>query len=193
MTRSRPTKKATSNRRRKRRALRAARQHRRRSRSEQKRSRRPEGQRRGRRGTQERREARKRTAPLYRRAVQRIVEGAFRRWLHPKQVISLFMITYGIIWSDRLGVAAVGTAMARRAFGTTPKHGIKQVDRCLSNEKLKLPTLFGGYVPFVVGQRRSITVTMDWNEFDKKDLCEASHKSFYVQSLLMRSRLPGLC
>jgi len=79
------------------------------------------------------------------------------------------MITYGIIWSDRLGVAAVGTAMARRAFGTKPKHGIKQVDRCLSNEKLNLLTLFGGYVPFVVGQRQSITVTMDWSEFDKDD------------------------
>jgi hypothetical protein len=29
--------------------------------------------------------------------------------------------------------------------------------------------------------------------FVKRDLCEASHKSRYVQSSIMRSRLPGLC
>lgn len=78
------------------------------------------------------------------------------------------MIAYGIVHSDRLGIAAVGTAMAR-AFGTKPKHGIKQVDRCLSNEKLDMQTLFQGFVPFVVGQRYSIFVAMDWTEFDKDD------------------------
>jgi hypothetical protein len=78
------------------------------------------------------------------------------------------MIAYGIIHSDRLGISAVGTAMAR-AFGTKPKHGIKQVDRCLSNDKLDLQTLFAGLVPFVVGERQSICVTLDWTEFDKDD------------------------
>jgi hypothetical protein len=99
----------------------------------------------------------------------RIVESSVGRRLHAKQVLSVFMIAFGIIWADRLGVAAVGTAMARRAFGTSPKHGIKQVDRCLSDAKLKLSNLFAGYVPFVVGQRQSIVVTMDWTEFDKDD------------------------
>jgi len=78
------------------------------------------------------------------------------------------MIAYGIVHSDRLGIAAVGAAMAR-AFGTKPKHGIKQVDRCLSNEKLDMQTLFRGFVPFVVGQCYSIFVTLDWTEFDKDD------------------------
>jgi hypothetical protein len=115
------------------------------------------------------RQQRLHTAPLYRRALARIVESSVGRRLHAKQALSVFMIAYGIIWADRLGVAAVGTAMARRAFGTSPKHGIKQVDRCLSDTKLKLSTLFAGYVPFVVGQRQSIIVTIDWTEFDKDD------------------------
>jgi hypothetical protein len=56
-----------------------------------------------------------------------------------------------------------------RAFGKKPKHGTKQVDRCLSNAKLDMAALFRGFVPFVVGQRHCVVVTMDWTEFDKDD------------------------
>jgi len=97
-----------------------------------------------------------------------VTERAYAKLLHAKQVVSLFMIAYGIIHAERLGIAAVGTAMAR-SFGKKPKHGTKQVDRCLSNAKLDMPTLFQGFVPVVVGQRQSVTVTMDWTEFDKDD------------------------
>ena len=93
------------------------------------------------------------------------------------------MIAYSILWSDRLGIAAVGTAMARRAFGgRKPKHGIKQVDRCLSNGKLDLQTLYDGYVPIVVGRQLSIGVSLDWTEFDHDDRSTAS------LSLVTRSR-----
>jgi len=105
--------------------------------------------------------------------LQCLVERAYAHLLHAKQILSLFMIAYGIVHSDRLGVAAVGTAMAR-AFGKAPKHGIKQVDRCLSNEKLDMQTLFDGFVPIVVGQRGWILVTLDWTEFDKDDQTTAS-------------------
>jgi hypothetical protein len=158
----------TKTRQRRRRAKSAACQRRRRIREQQRRQRQT-ARRPRRRADQQAREARKHTAPLYRRALARIVESAVGRRLHAKQVLSVFMIAYGIIWADRLGVAAVGTAMARRAFGKSPKHGIKQVDRCLSDGKLRLSTLFSGYVPFVVGQRQSIVVTLDWTEFDKDD------------------------
>jgi len=97
-----------------------------------------------------------------------VVEKAYTNLLHAKQVLSLFMIAYGIVHAERLGIAAVGTAMAR-AFGKKPKHGTKQVDRCLSNAKLDMATLFRGFVPIVVGQRQSVMVTMDWTEFDKDD------------------------
>ena len=80
---------------------------------------------------------------MYRRAIQSVVEQAYAKLLHAKQVLSLFMIAYGIVNAERLGIAAVGTAMAR-AFGKKPKHGTKQVDRCLSNAKLDMATLFRG-------------------------------------------------
>jgi len=112
----------------------------------------------------------KHTAPLYRRALEQLVEKAYGSLLHKKQQLSVFMIGYAILWSDRLGIAAVGRALARRAFGgRKPKHGIKQVDRALSNENLDLQTLYNGYVSIVVGQRISIAVNLDWTEFDKDD------------------------
>ena len=115
-----------------------------------------------------RRRTSRHSAPIYRRALKRLVNTAYDRLLHAKQVLSLFMIANGIVQSDRLGIAAVGTAMAR-AFGTKPKHGIKQVDRCLSNDNLDMRNLFRGFVPLVVGRRYSIVVTLDWTEFDKDD------------------------
>lgn len=91
------------------------------------------------------------------------------------------MIAYAILWSGRLGIAAV--AMALRAFGgRKAKHGTKQVDRCLSNEKLDLQTLYDGYVSVVVGQRLKIAVSLDWTEFDHDD-----HSTVSL-SLVTRSR-----
>jgi hypothetical protein len=74
----------------------------------------------------------------------------------------------GLLFSKRLGIAAVGLAMAR-TFGKQAKHSKKQVDRFLSNKKLPLQTLFNAYVPFMVGNRTKIEVAMDWTEFDKDD------------------------
>jgi hypothetical protein len=40
------------------------------------------------------------------------------------------------------------------------------VDRLLSNQGIDVDALLGHWVPYVVGQRDSITVAMDWTEFD---------------------------
>jgi hypothetical protein len=142
----------------------------------------------------------KHTAPLFRRAIQKLVNKAYGALLHKKQQLSLFMIAYSILWTDRLGVAAVGTAMARRAFGgKKPKHGIKQVDRCLSNDKLDLQRLYDGLVPIIVGKRVSIGVSLDWTEFDKDghstvslSLVTQSRRTIpLVWLTVMKSRLKG--
>lgn len=186
MSRSRTTNPVASSPRRRHRSNRTRRQRRsharrvqvRRKRKRQRRNRQQQGGR-----TRRHRPDAKHTAPLYRRAIQRLVDKAYGSLLHKKQQLSLFMIGYAILWSDRLGITAVGTAMALRAFGgRKPKHGTKQVDRCLSNENLDLQTLFDGYVPIVVGQRRSIGVALDWTEFDKDD-----HSTVNL-SLVTRSR-----
>jgi hypothetical protein len=106
------------------------------------------------------------TKGIYRQAVKRLVESSLGAAFHHKQLLSIFMIVFGIINSTQLSIAAVGTAMAR-VFGKSPKHGKKQVDRCLSNEKLSLKKLFQCSVPLIIGNRRDIVVTMDWTEFDK--------------------------
>lgn len=78
------------------------------------------------------------------------------------------MIGVAVLWSDRLGIAATGRAMAR-AFGTSPKHSIKQVDRCLSNEKITPRRFFPAYVEAVLGDRTAVEVSLDWTEFDHDD------------------------
>jgi hypothetical protein len=50
-----------------------------------------------------------------------------------------------------------------------PKHAIKQVDRMLSNKGIDVWALFRLWVPFVLGDRRDIVVTLDWTEHDHDD------------------------
>lgn len=108
------------------------------------------------------------TEKLYHRGAVSIVERAFGSVLHSKQTLSLVMAVSGVLFAGRLAVATIGRAMAR-FFGGSQKHGIKQVDRLLSNEKLMLSTLFEGYVQVLLGTRRRALVTFDWTEFDADD------------------------
>jgi hypothetical protein len=55
------------------------------------------------------------------------------------------------------------------ARGLLPKHAIKQVDRMLSNEGINVDALFVHWVPYVLGKRPSVTVAMDWTDFDDDD------------------------
>jgi hypothetical protein len=56
-----------------------------------------------------------------------------------------------------------------RAFGKVPKHGIKQVDRFMSNKKINPLNLRKGLVQAVVGCRKNVLMTMDWTDFDRDD------------------------
>lgn len=125
---------------------------------------------RGRRRAQlrQREQTRATTEKLYHRGAVRIVEHTFGNLLHARQTLSILMAVSGVLFASRLAVAAVGRAMAR-FFGGSQKHGIKQVDRLLSNEKLMLPTLFEGYVSMLLGTRGRALVTFDWTEFDADD------------------------
>ncbi len=116
----------------------------------------------------QREQARADTEKLYYRGAESIVERAFGNLLHARQVLSVMMAVSGVLFSSRLAIATIGRAMAR-FFGGSQKHGIKQVDRLLSNDKIMLPTLFEGYVPVLLGSRRRALVTLDWTEFDADD------------------------
>ncbi|WP_322619529.1 IS4 family transposase [Shewanella sp. YLB-07] len=45
----------------------------------------------------------------------------------------------------------------------------RKVDRLLSNPKLNVWSLFASWVPYVVGARKQIVVSLDWTEFDSDD------------------------
>ena len=85
--------------------------------------------------------------------------------IHAKRVYSLAAATLGVIASASLAVHAIGQGLAH-ARGTLTKHGVKQVDRLLSNKGIDVWSLFAQWVPFVVGDRTSIVVAMDWTDFD---------------------------
>lgn len=101
--------------------------------------------------------------------MNRVVTKIFGTLLHHKQVLSVGLVTLGVIYSARMTIHAIGTAMARARHHVFPKHGIKQVDRYMSNSKIKPVVLRQGLVRAVVGSRKAVEMTMDWTDFDKDD------------------------
>jgi hypothetical protein len=85
--------------------------------------------------------------------------------IHAKRVYSLANATLGVMASASLAVHAIGQGLAH-ARGTLTKHAVKQVDRLLSNKGIDVWSLFAYWVPFMIGQRKSIAVAMDWTDFD---------------------------
>jgi hypothetical protein len=84
--------------------------------------------------------------------------------LHAKQVESVAHAIVGAMAAPSAGVAAVGrSAAALRCMDA--KHGIKQVDRLLSNRKIDDLDLVRQQAAFVVGDRSCVVLTMDWTEY----------------------------
>ena len=103
--------------------------------------------------------------PLSFDGVHNFLDTLFGDDLHAKPVKSLAGATLGAIQSASLAVGLIGQGLAL-ARGRLTKHAVKQVDRLLSNQGIDLDALLGHWVPYVVGKRDSITVAMDWTEFD---------------------------
>jgi hypothetical protein len=99
--------------------------------------------------------------------LHKTAKSAFGKILHHKQVLSIALITLGVLYAVKMTIHEIGAAMARARGTGVPKHGIKQVDRYMSNEKLAPVDMRRGLVWFVVGERKHIEVTMDWTDFDK--------------------------
>lgn len=88
--------------------------------------------------------------------------------LHAKRVLSLSLATLGVIHAASLSVYAIGQALAM-ARGTKGQHGVKQVDRLLSNTGIDVWHLFALWVPYLLGQRTEAVVSLDWTDFDADD------------------------
>ena len=90
--------------------------------------------------------------------------------LHAKRVLSLANATLGVLVSASLAIHAVGRGLAQ-AMGTLTKHGVKQVDRLLSNRGVDVWTFFEYWTPYIVGVRTEVVVALDWTSFaaDEQD------------------------
>lgn len=103
--------------------------------------------------------------PLSFDGVHCFLKTLFANDLHAKRILSLAGATLGAIESASLAVAMIGQGLAL-ARGRLTKHAIKQVDRLLSNPGIEVDALLVHWVPYVVVNRSSITVAMDWTDFD---------------------------
>jgi hypothetical protein len=102
--------------------------------------------------------------------IHAFVEELFAEDMHAKRVLSLGNGVVGVMYAASLSVHAIGVGLAA-AQELTAKYAVKQVDRLLSNDKLVVSETFGSWVPYVIGERKDVTVALDWTEFDADDHC----------------------
>ena len=106
--------------------------------------------------------------------------------LHAKRVLSLAYGTLGVLSSASLAVHAIGQGLAH-ARGTLSKHGVKQVDRLLSNTGIDLDQFFSYWVPHVMGAREEVVVALDWTSFARD-----GHDTLMLSMLTEHGRATGL-
>jgi len=88
--------------------------------------------------------------------------------LHAKRLDSLANSTVGVMEAARAAIHAIGAAYAGIA-DIAPKHGIKQVDRFLSNAGIDVEQLTPAWAAFILGPRKEVILALDWTEFDDDD------------------------
>jgi hypothetical protein len=93
------------------------------------------------------------------------VNSVFGQGMHLKRVESLANAALGLLHSEELLLHKIGEGLAF-AKGLDKKHATKQVDRLLSNKKLDIWQESEAWVPFIVGARNEIMISMDWTDFD---------------------------
>lgn len=101
---------------------------------------------------------------LRQKDIVRFLDSLYEGDLHAKRVLSLANATLGVLTSASLAVHAIGQGLAH-ARGTLSKHGVKQVDRLLSNQGVEVWEFFAYWVPYVVGPRPKVVVALDWTSF----------------------------
>ena len=88
---------------------------------------------------------------LPRKKIADFIDNLYDGDLHAKRVLSLANATLGVLVSASLAVHAIGQGLAQ-ALGKLSKHGVKQVDRLLSNQGIDVWEFFG-YWGTVSGRR----------------------------------------
>lgn len=101
-------------------------------------------------------------------SIQRFLEEVVGDDLHVKTILSLANATLGVLHAASLCIHVIGRAYGWATDGDG-KHGVKQVDRLLSNEKVSPWSLAKSWIAMLVGPREEVLVALDWTDFDKDD------------------------
>lgn len=88
--------------------------------------------------------------------------------VHAARIDSMARYSTAIMRCVRASVSAIGAAYAEMEE-LKPKHGVKQVDRFLSNKGFDVAAMTPDWVRFVLGGRPEVNVALDWTEFDDDD------------------------
>jgi hypothetical protein len=100
--------------------------------------------------------------------VKTFIQNIFSEDMHAARVLSLSNGVVGVLHAAVLAIHAIGQAYAKLA-NITPKSGVKQVDRLLSNAGFDMNVVLKPWVKFVIGVRKEIVVVLDWTDFEKDD------------------------
>ena len=99
--------------------------------------------------------------------VHNFLDTLFGDDLHAKRVKSLAGATLGAIQSGRWQSAWIGQGLAlARGRLADEARGQAGGPAVVLNQGIDVDALLVHWVPYVVGKRDSITVAMDWTEFD---------------------------
>jgi hypothetical protein len=116
-----------------------------------------------------------------------MVKGIFHAEVHAKRVESLANGATGTMLAARAAIHAIGAAYAEVAE-IKPRHGVKQVDRYLSNQGIDVEALTPAWASFVLGSRREALIALDWTEFDPDD-----HMTLCAYLVTTHGRATPLC
>jgi hypothetical protein len=101
-------------------------------------------------------------------SIQRFLAEVVGDDLHVKTILSLANATLGVLHAASLCIHVIGRAYGWATDGDG-KHGVKQVDRLLSNGNVSPWALAKSWIAMLVGPRDEILVALDWTDFDKDD------------------------
>jgi hypothetical protein len=101
-------------------------------------------------------------------SIQRFLDEVVGEDLHVKTILSLANATLGVLHSASMCIHVIGRAYGWASDGDG-KHGVKQVDRLLSNEKVSPWELARHWIAMLIGPREEVLIALDWTDFDKDD------------------------
>lgn len=109
---------------------------------------------------------RKAAKALSNRDVFQFAAEIFGKDLHAKRVLALANATHGTIHAAGLGIHAIGRGLSA-VTEITEKAAVNQINRYVGNDAINPWVLFSSWVPYIIGGRRDLDISIDWTDFDR--------------------------